>query len=116
MLIRDVLILAAESLGRTDLSASIRSAYSAAVSSGTVPAGETAVLLRCYRLVENEVALDHLPLKAEERMMPSEGYLAFTDFSARGCDRSVRSFRPEYGVRSFSRKAAAQGADGERGR
>lgn len=81
MLIRDVLILAAESLGRTDLSASIRSAYSAAVSSGTVPAGETAVLLRCYRLVENEVALDHLPLKAEERMTPSEGYLAFTDFS-----------------------------------
>ena len=75
MLIRDVLILATESLGRTDLASAVNTAYSAAVSAGTAPTGGTAVLLRCYRLVENEVALDHLPLRAEETLTPEDGSL-----------------------------------------
>lgn len=81
MLIKDVLTLAADNLGRQDLQSMITSAYNAAVSSGAIPTGETALLLRCYRLVENEVALDHLPLKAEENLSPTQGYLNFSTFS-----------------------------------
>ena len=81
MLIKDVLITAAESIGRTDLTSAIESAYSAAVSSGTSPSGEAAALLRCYRLVENEVALDHLPLRAQDTLLPVDGYVQFSDFS-----------------------------------
>ena len=103
MLIRDVLILAAESLGRTDLASAVNTAYSAAVSAGTAPTGEAAVLLRCYRLVENEVALDHLPLRAEETLTPEDGSLEFSAFSrspvdvtevrdARGCKVAYELF------------------------
>ena len=76
-----MLITAAESIGRTDLTSAIESAYSAAVSSGTSPSGEAAALLRCYRLVENEVALDHLPLRAQDTLLPVDGYVQFSDFS-----------------------------------
>ena len=81
MLIKDVLILAAESLGRADFVPLVEQAYSDAVSSGTAPEGEAATLLRCYHLVENEVALDHFPLKTQESFLPEDGAVLFTRFS-----------------------------------
>ena len=51
MTVKEVLALAAENLGREDLSAQL--------SADSVQAdGEIKALLRCYNLVENEVALD----------------------------------------------------------
>lgn len=38
-------------------------------------------LLRCFNLVENEIALDYLPLKAEDTMDSSSGTIAFSDLS-----------------------------------
>ena len=80
MLIKDVLILAAELLGRADFVPLVEQAYADAAS-GTAPDGEAATLLRCYHLVENEVALDHFPLKAEETFLPEDGAVLFTRFS-----------------------------------
>lgn len=96
MLIKDVLILAAEELGRADIVPLIEAAYTAAAT-GTAPSGEAATLLRCYHLVENEVALDHFPLKAEETFPPSDGEVAFTQFSRAPVD--VLGVRDASGMR-----------------
>ena len=37
-------------------------------------------LLRCFHLVENELALDYLPLHAEEEVYSSTGAIAFDCF------------------------------------
>lgn len=42
---------------------------------------EIATLLRCYNLVENEIALDYLPLTVEERVSSSDGKCFYTAFS-----------------------------------
>ena len=78
MLVKDVLILAAEHLGRSDLVSAVASAYAAAPAA---PTGEVALLLNCYALVENEVALDHLPLRAAETLESGDGTLEFIRFS-----------------------------------
>lgn len=80
MLIKEVLILAAAELGRDDLIPAIEEAYTAAAS-GTEPEGEVATLLRCYHLTENEVALDHFPLKEVQTFVPEGGAVLFTAFS-----------------------------------
>ena len=80
MLIKDVLIPAAEMLGRADLIPAIEAAYTAAAA-GTPPEGEAAALLRCYHLVENEVALDHFPLKETQSFVPTAEGVLFTRFS-----------------------------------
>ncbi len=77
MLIKDVLILAAEELGRADFVPLIEQA----AASSAAPDGEIATLLRCYQLVENEVALDHFPLRAEESFLPADDAVLFTRFS-----------------------------------
>ena len=41
---------------------------------------ETDILLRCYNIVENEIALDYLPLTAEETVTCSTGMLPYTSF------------------------------------
>lgn len=74
MLVKDVVLLASENLGREDLSAQITAL------SGS-PEGEIASLVRCYNLVENEVALDYFPLKAEETLSVSDGKVAYSAFA-----------------------------------
>ena len=59
MKVKEVLALAAANLGREDLVAQIGDCAGD-------PAGELSSLLRCYNLVENEIALDYFPLKHEE--------------------------------------------------
>ena len=42
---------------------------------------ETELLLRCYNIVENEIALDYLPLTAEESFIAENGTIPYTSFS-----------------------------------
>ena len=72
MLIRDVITLAAQMLGREDLLGEIP---------GDTAEGEVGALLRCYNIVENEIALDYFPLINTERLNVSGGKITFTQFS-----------------------------------
>ena len=77
MKVRNVISLAAANLGREDLVA-------CAEDCAAEPFGELASLLRCYNLVENEVALDYFPLKREETFRKEkfeEGILPFKAFA-----------------------------------
>ena len=73
MKVKDVVALAAANLGREDL---VQEAYAAAS-----PAGELLSLVRCYNLVENEVAVDYVPLRKEETFASADGGIAFVRFS-----------------------------------
>lgn len=74
MLVKDVAVLAAENLGRTDLATTL--------SLSSSPIGtEITTLLRCCNLIENEVALDYFPLKKEETFPSEEGKILYTSFS-----------------------------------
>ena len=72
--VKEIAALAAANLGREDLQ---RQAETLAGK----PEGELASLLRCYNLVENEIALDYYPLKREESFLPVSGRIAYTRFS-----------------------------------
>lgn len=78
MKVRNVISLAAANLGRKDLVASVEDC-------AAEPFGELASLLRCYNLVENEVALDYFPLETEETFAVADigqgGILPFKAFA-----------------------------------
>ena len=67
---------------------------------------ETAALLRCFNLVENELALDYFPLQAEEELETETGAIFYSKLSRpvvrilRVCDESGASVAfklfPEY--------------------
>lgn len=71
MKVKRVLSLAAQNLGREDLAAAINDCAGE-------PAGEIASLLRCYNLIENEIALDYFPLKREETVSVRGGVLPYS--------------------------------------
>lgn len=74
MLVKDVLTLAANLLERQDLAKELgekTEQFSA----------DAEALLRCYNIVEHEVALDYFPLKHEERLAAEEGRVLYTAFS-----------------------------------
>ncbi len=73
MKVRNVISLAAGNLGREDLVAQIEAC-------AAEPFGELYSLLRCYNLVENEVALDYFPLIFEEEFN-ADGALLYKDFT-----------------------------------
>ncbi len=73
MKVKEVVMLAAYNLGREDLARE--------ASIVTHPTGELQSLLRCYNLVENEIALDYLPLKREDKVQISEGKGYYTALS-----------------------------------
>ncbi len=64
MKVKEVIALAAENLGREDLSSELETLDGA-------PEGELKSLLRCYNLVENEVALDYFPDRKSTRLNSS---------------------------------------------
>ena len=76
MTVKEVLALAAEHLGRADLAKELGE-----LPQNTAPKGELASLLRCYNLVENELAVDYLPLKAEEVLGAEEHSIAWSKFT-----------------------------------
>jgi hypothetical protein len=73
MTVKEVVKLAAEALDREDLSAEADAAGDLS--------GELKSLVRCYNLVENEIALDHLPLRSEEILYARADEIPYTDFS-----------------------------------
>ena len=74
MLVKEIAALAAANMGRDDLIAAIRSLAGE-------PTGELDSLLRCYNLVENEIALDYFPLRKEETFAVADGKIAYAQFS-----------------------------------
>ncbi len=74
MTVKSVLSLSAANMGREDLVAAV-------CDCGGTPEGELKSLLRCYNLVENEIALDYFPLKVEETLERSGSVLPYTRFS-----------------------------------
>lgn len=79
MTVKEVVRLAAEMLGRQDLSETIDALEDE-------PEGEVKLLVRCFQLVENEVALDYFPLKKEEPFAPAEHKVNYTRFSSAPVD------------------------------
>lgn len=73
MTVKSVLSLSAANLGREDLVA--------AVCDCETPEGEICSLLRCYNLVENEIALDYFPLRAEEIFEIKGSVLPYSGFA-----------------------------------
>ena len=76
MTVKEVLALAAEHLARADLQKQLGE-----LSENAAMKGELASLLRAYNLVENELAVDHLPLKAEETLSAEEHLIPWSAFS-----------------------------------
>lgn len=76
MTVKEVLTLAAEHLARADLKKQLEE-----LPEDGTPKGEIASLVRAYNLVENELAVDHLPLKAEETLGAEEHLIPWSAFS-----------------------------------
>lgn len=77
MLVRDVLMLSAENIAREDLAAEL-AALAADGEEAVSPSDGVLSLLRCYRLVESEVALDYCPLEKTDRVFPLAGRIQYT--------------------------------------
>ncbi len=79
MLVKEIAALAAAIMGREDLEKAARTLAGE-------PHGELSSLLRCYNLVENELALDYFPLNKTETFLPHEGKLYYALFSCLPAD------------------------------
>ena len=71
--VKEVLMTAAELIGEDGLKKS--------VGEGSSSSEELSLLLKCFNLVEDELALDYFPLKTCEKFAPADGKIAFTAFS-----------------------------------
>ncbi len=75
MSVQDVLILAASLLERADLEKELGEKT-------TGLSQDAEALLKCYNVIENEVALDYFPLKKRERLHAEGGTLSYSAFSS----------------------------------
>lgn len=73
MKVRDVMALAAANLGREDLVALVNGCGG--------EAEELSALLRCYNLIENEVALDYFPLQGQDDVGIIDGTVSYASLS-----------------------------------
>ncbi len=71
--VKEVIKTAAELIGDGDLAKTVEE--------GSSSSEELSLLLKCFNLVENEVALDYFPLKTCETFTPAGGLIYFTSFS-----------------------------------
>lgn len=71
MTVKDAILLAADELG---VGERVRAYYEG----GDTGKKEAETLLRCFNLVENEVALDYLPLCCEDETESETGVVAYT--------------------------------------
>ena len=74
MTVKEAVILAAEELGVGD---KVKNYYE---NGGEEGKRETETLVRCFNIVENEIALDYLPLRRAEKFV-SDGCVAYTAFA-----------------------------------
>lgn len=85
MTVKEVVLLAATELGiADDVQAYIESESGAGER-------ETKLLVECFNIVENELALDYLPLYAEEELCTETGAILFSQLG----DSAVRILRVE---------------------
>lgn len=76
MRVKEIIALAAQNLGRGDLKEALEAEeVDAALDE------EISLLLHCYNFVENEIALEYFPLKAEESFVCDGGKLPYTLFA-----------------------------------
>lgn len=82
MLVKEILAQAAFLLGWQAVSDSLKSGTQSDLSEEEekLVAQKTELLLRCYNMVENEIALDYLPLTAEERIDGAPEKINYTSF------------------------------------
>lgn len=82
MLVKEILAQAAFLLGQEDVSEYLKSNSQSGLSAEELKdlTQKTDLLLRCYNMVENEVALDYLPLTAEERIDGAGEKIRYTSF------------------------------------
>ena len=84
MLVKDIAAQAAFLLGKQEVSdylkgdSDVTPEYTEQEEKALVKEANT--LLRCYNIVENEIALDYLPLTAEETVTSSTGALPYSSF------------------------------------
>lgn len=71
--VKEVILTASELIGADGLAKSVEK--------GSSSSEELSLLLKCFNLVENEVALDYFPLKSRETLSPSGGSIAYTAFA-----------------------------------
>lgn len=76
MKVKEVLLSAADMLGVYE---SVKNAFEGVNAENNK---ETETLLRCFNLVENAVAIDYLPLKAEDVVYSDSGKIAFSELSS----------------------------------
>ncbi|MBQ8322562.1 MAG: hypothetical protein IJX91_01200 [Clostridia bacterium] len=74
MTVKEIIIAAAAELGIAD---EVRAYVDGTADDGK---GKTEDLLRCFNLVENELALDYLPLYAEDEFESTTGAIYYTQF------------------------------------
>lgn len=73
MTVREVIALSASLLGREDLKEQALSGKAE---------GELEALVRCFHLVENEIALDYFPLKRTEEVAVRDGRIYYSALSS----------------------------------
>ena len=77
MTVKEIILAAAGELGLTE---KVQAYLDGASENGKA---ETEKLLHCFNLVENELALDYLPLYAEEEIETLSGAVYYSEFSKR---------------------------------
>lgn len=80
MQVREVLIAAAGMLGRTDIACFLKRGIGSDLNALE---GEIEALLRCYNLVETEVALHYRPLRRIETLRSADGKIHYSRLSKR---------------------------------
>ena len=91
MTVREIMIQAAEFAGRQDIANYLRNGYADDIESMKK---EAAVLLRCFNLTENEVALEYKPLIFEESVYAKDGIISFDSLSRQALD--ILGIRDEF--------------------
>jgi hypothetical protein len=89
MTVQEIIIAAAEELGVQD------KVNDYLLNGSTIGKKETETLLMCFNLVENEVALDYLPLKCEDVIEGNTGVIEYQDLSRKAV--RVIGVTDEYG-------------------
>ena len=75
MKIRDIIATVAQELGLTEVTTYLQG------TNNTTGETETNNLVRCYNLVEGELAVDYLPLYAEDEIWTETGAVFYTELS-----------------------------------
>ena len=80
MTVKEILVVAAGMLGRTEVAGFLESGVGTDVKALE---NERTALVRCYNLIESEMALDYRPLRYCEAFTSDNGYIAYSALTKR---------------------------------